>query len=761
MATKLHALPPQVTDLKSRGISSVIPLFDGKKPGYPGWQKASEEEIKGRFWSWKGDAPLNFGIRLGRDYGSLVDIDLDSGEARRLWKYFFPPSVAFGRGGNITHVLFKQVGRDLMDSRRYLWDKRDEKNVLLEVRFSGQTMGPGSVHPDTGEPIEWMGGGVDLAEIESGDLRRRAGMLAAASLLLRDWSAGWRDEVCVCLCGAMLRAGWGVAECDHFFGSIAGEAGDEEFDKRLKAERLAGELAGGGRVPGLRKMFELMGSGAGGADGLVEWLELRGGSLLEEMNERHALVMIGGGAYILDERGSGGGVMLKKDAFATLWANRRVQVRGRDVDAATFWLQSEGRREYTRGVGFYPEWNGVEAGGEEWKRRRYGDVWNLWRGWGVREGERGCGEMVEIGGVSVEVEWASWARHVYRQLCWSDDRIWRWVLGWFAHRVGRSWEVPGSALVMVGERGDGKGTIASLFGRLFGDGFMAVTHQNQLVGKFNSHLENKVLVFADEATWGGDKVGEGMLKTMITDERRVIERKGQEAYTVDNCCGYIIASNHDWVVPVGKMERRFFISRMRALDVRGAAREEYFDRIRDDLLGGGGLEVMLEGMRRLWRSREEWGSGFKAGGPAAGMGLSEVRWSVDGGGGELGREQWLRGAGGVEQWLAGWIGESESVRWLVSRERERERERERGGAGGGRFLIMSWAYQNYLNWSASRGVGAGRTECEVIFAKTLRKWLPLEHGGKRVRLSVEGRPWGVRLVDGVNLEKHFWNLTGT
>ena len=741
MAQKLRSLPPQVDELKRRGISSVIPLFEGKRPGYGDWQRITEDEAKARFWAWNGEDKLNFGIRLGPSFGNLVDIDLDSAESRILWRYFFPESACFGRGGHVTHVLYKQVGRELMESKRFIWDKRDEKSVLLEVRFNGQTMGPGSEHPESGERIEWMSE-VGISELDCGDLRRRSGMLAAASLLLRDWQAGWRDEVCVCLAGAMLRAGWDTRSVDHFFESIAGCAGDEELDGRLKAERLERLLSNGGRVPGLRKLNELVGDGIAGR--LTEWLELRGMGLLEEMNDRHALIMVGGSAYILDETT---GALLKREAFNILWANRRVTLRGREVSAADFWLQNEDRRSYSGGLAFLPEWRGVEPGSEEFRRRGYDKIWNLWRGWGVTA-RQGCGRMVNIGGVDIEEEWSSWARHCYEELCWEDDGIWKWVLGWFCHRVARPWEVPGSAIVMVGERGDGKGTIASIFGKLFGEGFMAVTHQNQLVGKFNSHMENKVLIFADEATWGGDKVGEGMLKTMITDERRVIERKGQEAYTIDNCVGYIIASNHDWVVPVGRMERRFFISRMRG---RRAGDIEYFDGIREQMLEGGGAEVMLYGMRRLWREceraeRAEAGEGFIPGAAAAGMGLGKVRWTVDGGGGELGFEQWLRGAGSVEQWVAMWLLEWKSGRWLVER-------------GGGRFVVIPWAYQHYLNWAHGRGVR--HIENDVIFSKQVRKMLPLKGSGERVRLGIEGRPWGIPLRDGVDLVEYFKSVTGT
>ena len=128
------------------------------------------------------------------------------------------------------------------------------------------------------------------------------------------------------------------------------------------------------------------------------------------------------------------------------------------------------------------------------------------------------------------------------------------------------------------------------------------------------------------------------------------------------------------------------------------------------------------------------------------MGLGKVRWTVDGGGGELGFEQWLRGAGSVEQWVAMWLLEWKSGRWLVER-------------GGGRFVVIPWAYQHYLNWAHGRGVR--HIENDVIFSKQVRKMLPLKGSGERVRLGIEGRPWGIPLRDGVDLVEYFKSVTGT
>jgi len=572
---RLHKTPPQITRLYSRGIKSVIPLLHGKSPGYEGWQKVTDEEAQKKIWGWSGDQEdqkVNFGLRLGPQWGDICDIDLDSSEARQLADYYLPETAKFGRGGNCTHYLYKQLGgkSDKNPSKRYQWDKRNEKSVLLELRASGQTMGPGSVHPETGEAIEWMNE-EEIREVESADLLRCVNNLAAASLLFRDWQSGGRDELAVCLVGSMVRGDWDDSDIDAFLEPILIESGDEESVKRLKAERLRHELESGGRVPGLKRLRELCSGGGLGVQGferIVEWLELGGGDILEEINNDFAVVSLrGGGVAIMRERGESVEFM-DKSSFNLLWANRMVGHRGRDVTADRFWLAHKDRREYLGGVVFRP--------GQECAQGEY----NLWRGFSVEpaEGTWGCG-------------WEIFRDHLMGDVCGGDERIFEWLIGWMAHRVQRPWEVPESAVVLIGERGDGKSSVFKILGSLFGKHYMTVTNPRQLMGNFNAHLMDKVLVLADEAVWGGDKTNEGILKVMISEDKRVIEIKGKDAFEVDNCTAYGICSNNDWVVPVGRQERRFLILRT------GSSRQgdlAFWDQMYDVMsASGGGLARML------------------------------------------------------------------------------------------------------------------------------------------------------------------------
>ena len=83
------------------------------------------------------------------------------------------------------------------------------------------------------------------------------------------------------------------------------------------------------------------------------------------------------------------------------------------------------------------------------------------------------------------------------------------------------------------------------FRRLFGTDGIQVTQSSHLVGNFNAHLRGKLLVFADEAFWAGDKRAEGHLKAMVTEETHIVEMKGVDSGDAQNFARLIKASNND------------------------------------------------------------------------------------------------------------------------------------------------------------------------------------------------------------------------
>jgi len=153
-----------------------------------------------------------------------------------------------------------------------------------------------------------------------------------------------------------------------------------------------------------------------------------------------------------------------------------------------------------------------------------------------------------------------------------------------AHLIQRPADLIGTSLVLRGEPGVGKGVCVSEFGKLFGQHFLSLHHARHLTGHFNSHLKDKLLVFADEGFWAGDKQGEGALKALVTEERLAIEFKGKDVINVRNHVHLIVASNNDWVVPAGLGERRFCV-----IDVDEAHKDDhaYFKAITNQMNDGG------------------------------------------------------------------------------------------------------------------------------------------------------------------------------
>jgi hypothetical protein len=102
-------------------------------------------------------------------------------------------------------------------------------------------------------------------------------------------------------------------------------------------------------------------------------------------------------------------------------------------------------------------------------------------------------------------------------------------------------------------------------------------------------MKDKLLLFADESFWAGDKQAEGVLKSLITEPFLVIEGKGDNAYKIKNHLHFIFATNNDWCVPAGPQERRFFV-----LDVGEQHMQDhaYFSAIQKEL-DNGGTEALL------------------------------------------------------------------------------------------------------------------------------------------------------------------------
>jgi hypothetical protein len=298
-------------------------------------------------------------------------------------------------------------------------------------------------------------------------------------------------------------------------------------------------------------------------------------SALVWMNERYAVVREGGKTRVLTQRHDPGfnRRILERSGFTdfkNFYSNRRVLVPdGKDKDGndkmrweglAPWWLQQPTRRQFN-GVTFAPN---QETPG----------LFNMWQGFGVEPAK----------GV-----WPLMHAHIADTICAGQAGVVRWLLAWMADAVQHPERPAEVAIVLRGPRGSGKGMFARSFGRVFGSHFVHVSSAKHLLGNFNAHLQDAVVVFADEAFLAGDRPGEGVLKMLITEPIIPIEPKHRDLLFARNLIHLLIASNHQWVVPAGHDERRFAV-----LDVatEHAQDHRYFAALAEELEHGG-LAAML------------------------------------------------------------------------------------------------------------------------------------------------------------------------
>jgi hypothetical protein len=256
---------------------------------------------------------------------------------------------------------------------------------------------------------------------------------------------------------------------------------------------------------------------------------------VEQINKYYAVTERGNNVVILHETGAGPQFLPLRD-FCLLLQNAVVVINGKTTPVVPLWLQSAERRQYTAVV--------FEPGGCA------PDQYNLWKGLRGVEPQEG--------------EWPLIGDHLFKVIAGGDALSHDYLVKWLAHMVQRPGEKPGVAMALCGKKGTGKGVfVSSIVGGLMADDLrVQVDKPEHLTGRFNKHLQAKLLIFADEAFFAGDRSVVGALNGIITERNQILEAKGQDAITVKSCCRLILATNEEWVVRASRDERRFFMLRV-------------------------------------------------------------------------------------------------------------------------------------------------------------------------------------------------------
>jgi len=294
------------------------------------------------------------------------------------------------------------------------------------------------------------------------------------------------------------------------------------------------------------------------------------GQLLEELNQKFAIVPTGNKFTIVNETENETMFLAPSDFRLALQNRFATDSSGKfpkQVQASTLWLKHPERREY-KSVDFLP----IEE-------TPYG-VFNMWKGFAVKP----------IGGLE---DIPLFHELIDEVICSGNEQWALYLWGWLAHMVQFPKEKPGVAVVLRSDaQGVGKSRFAEYVGSLLGRHFRTVTHGRHIHGNFNSHLKDTLMLFGDEAVWGGDRKTESILKQLITEPNMIIEMKGKDVFEVRSYLRLMLATNSEWAAPVGLTDRRYFV-----LNVSNSRKNDhnFFKRLIYEQ-NHGGIEALLQAL---------------------------------------------------------------------------------------------------------------------------------------------------------------------
>ncbi|WP_109465262.1 DUF5906 domain-containing protein [Albibacillus kandeliae] len=299
-------------------------------------------------------------------------------------------------------------------------------------------------------------------------------------------------------------------------------------------------------------------------------------AVVREMNARFGILTHGSSTRIIVKNPSDGEVLtwLGKQAFLDRLKPEKFPQTDETGDVkwrykAPYWLDHHLAVHYHK-VTFDP---GKTPG-------HNGHSWNMWQGFAV-EPKQG--------------KWGLLKDHILANICGGNVERAEWMLNWMALGVQRPDAVIGTAPVLRGLPGTGKGILANAYGRLWGPHYVSITKDDHVSGRFNQHLLGRRFVYVDEAMFGGDRRNAGVIKTMLTEPRIMIEAKGVDPIWLDNHMIFMVTSNERSVVPADIGDRRWQV-----LEVGVVHREDraYFGAIAAQMEAGGYEAMLFDLLRR-------------------------------------------------------------------------------------------------------------------------------------------------------------------
>lgn len=186
-----------------------------------------------------------------------------------------------------------------------------------------------------------------------------------------------------------------------------------------------------------------------------------------------------------------------------------------------------------------------------------------------------------------------WKNHLVNIVCQNDSTTARYVLNWLAHLFQFPHIKPKTGLILKGEQGTGKGTLITPILDILGVHGAHLFRPGSVSGRFNSILENKLLIFADEAVFN-ERKDCNVLKGLVSETSMETERKGLEAISQRNFSRVAMASDDEHPVRISASERRYLMLKLSDEQIQNSDYFARFQQARNNGLAGKLLYRLLK-----------------------------------------------------------------------------------------------------------------------------------------------------------------------
>lgn len=256
-----------------------------------------------------------------------------------------------------------------------------------------------------------------------------------------------------------------------------------------------------------------------------------------------------------------------------------VTIQGRATKVAQMWLDHPQGARFDKIV-FQPAPDGkvIPRGS-----RSAADInHNLWTGFKVSAFDS-ARYMQSLAAGSARDLLRPLLHHVWSIWCRGNQRLYEYTMNWMAWCIQKPDQKIGTALVIRGDKGSGKGIVMEVLSKILGHKhYYHAQRAEQLLGDFNDHLQACLLCFVDEVTFANDTVATNVLKGMVTESKVTIHTKFKSRMLVDSHMNLVLAGNMAKLVDCEGNERRYFVLETdnRWSGQQTQAASEYFSRVR-------------------------------------------------------------------------------------------------------------------------------------------------------------------------------------